>query len=397
MAAHNRKTGNRAKPIITQWSKSKKPKDRVICSVCDDPIIDSVGNKPGEDSIFCDGNCSAWLHRRCAGLSKSAFLELSESDRLFLCPHCRLNTQERELASLKDLVSNLSSHLTLVLDELKELKLRESLATPEGGAKSAKPLSYADAASAGQSIREPIASPNQNRHIRQALSGDRKFNLVIYGIHEQSKGTSKHVRSAEDLNHVTTIASALDMNVTSASIRDCVGLGKFKENHTHPVLVKFVRSSDVSSILNNRKNLSIMPDITIKPDLSPKERRVESLLLKERRILINSGVNRSKLRLRGNTLFVNNTKYGEVVDSTFQKAQSVPSSTIIVQATVGSLQTPAHPPVNTVNTSNHSTPTPALVMQEPSTDNSVSVSHPSGVSDTPHQSAPLSSDSHESI
>ena len=35
---------------------------------------------PGQDSIHCDGNCTKWLHRGCAGLTKEA---------LFVYPNLR--------------------------------------------------------------------------------------------------------------------------------------------------------------------------------------------------------------------------------------------------------------------------------------------------------------------
>lgn len=53
-------------------NKKKKTKD-CICPVCEDVIIEGNGKKCGDDAIYCDGHCDAWLHRRCAGLSTTAF------------------------------------------------------------------------------------------------------------------------------------------------------------------------------------------------------------------------------------------------------------------------------------------------------------------------------------
>ena len=44
--------------------------------VCIDPIVDSGKGKNGQDAVFCDGACKSWLHRQCAGLSKTAFATL---------------------------------------------------------------------------------------------------------------------------------------------------------------------------------------------------------------------------------------------------------------------------------------------------------------------------------
>ena len=38
-----------------------------------------MGRKAGHDAIECNGICSAWPHRGCAGLSKVAFVAVSKS------------------------------------------------------------------------------------------------------------------------------------------------------------------------------------------------------------------------------------------------------------------------------------------------------------------------------
>ena len=72
-----------------------------------------------------------------------------------------------------------------------------------------------------------------------------------------------------------------------------------------------------------RKKLSSRTGITIKPDMSLEDRKVESLLLKHRRFLINEGVERSAIKIRGNSIFVNRNKICMVVDPTFQECQPV--------------------------------------------------------------------------
>jgi len=55
-------------------------------------------------------------------------------------------------------------------------------------------------------------------------------------------------------------------------------------------VVKFLRYSDASNLLNSKSKLSNL--VYVKPDLSPEERAMESLLLKEWRSLIEMGVAR---------------------------------------------------------------------------------------------------------
>ena len=64
-----------------------------MCPICIDPIVDSSKGKKGQDAVFCDRTCNSWLHRQCAGLSRSsktAFASFPGPDVEFFCPHCRL-------------------------------------------------------------------------------------------------------------------------------------------------------------------------------------------------------------------------------------------------------------------------------------------------------------------
>jgi len=77
--------------------------------------------KPGQDVIFCEGSCDTWLHRKCAGLSKSVFSNLDKNVP-YICPHCRLQAQENEIKTLKTAVDM----LTKIVNELKA-KLRPAV------------------------------------------------------------------------------------------------------------------------------------------------------------------------------------------------------------------------------------------------------------------------------
>ena len=140
---------------------------------------------------------------------------------------------------------------------------------------------------------------------------DRKFNLLVFGLKESIKGTPKHTRDQKDHSDVCDILSLVEPSVTSNSIRDFFRLGKFNEDKVRPILVKFIRAHEVASVLANRKLLASMPGISIKPDLPPEERRVQSLLLKERRSLINSGVDRTVIKIIGNSLLAITCQQGQ--------------------------------------------------------------------------------------
>ena len=73
-----------------------------------------VGRRSGQDSVECSGSCASRLHRHCAGLSKAAFDKIQESGDPFFCAQCRLDKQELELNSLRELVGVLSRELDAV-------------------------------------------------------------------------------------------------------------------------------------------------------------------------------------------------------------------------------------------------------------------------------------------
>ena len=104
---------------MARRTKSQNAKaNTVMCSICEKAIVDS--GRKGQDSIFCEGSCQAWLHRCCAGLTRTRFDELSDDNASFHCPSCVAEKQTRELADLKSVVVALAQEVT---------QLKESLAS----------------------------------------------------------------------------------------------------------------------------------------------------------------------------------------------------------------------------------------------------------------------------
>ena len=57
------------------------------CPVCEEVIKEPTDKAPGDEAIFCVGQCEAWFHRKCAGISK-VYKSTSESDNPFYCILC---------------------------------------------------------------------------------------------------------------------------------------------------------------------------------------------------------------------------------------------------------------------------------------------------------------------
>ena len=51
-------------PQLIKQSKNKKTKTgECICTICQDPIVDPSETTKGQDLIFCEVQCLAWIHR----------------------------------------------------------------------------------------------------------------------------------------------------------------------------------------------------------------------------------------------------------------------------------------------------------------------------------------------
>ncbi len=114
-----------------------------------------------------------------------------------------------------------------------------------------------------------------------------EIDTIAWKIHlPDSKLDAVDVRLLSDLDEVTSIISKVNDYVKSNSVIDCVRLGQYSSvspsaNHrSRPLLVRMSTSRNVISILSKRGS-TIRPYV-IKPDMSPGERKIEAILLKER-------------------------------------------------------------------------------------------------------------------
>ena len=302
------------------------------CTICLDAIIDATADRDGHDAVFCDGVCNSWIHRRCAGLSSSAFKAISSplnSKQPFHCPTCRLNMHSKEINTLKATVQHLSHSVALLQ---KNASNQLPLASPPA------PTCLISQDSSKAIATKPFSLlPNPKPH----YSGDRKYNLVMYGITEHSKGSPRLIRFARDFDSVISILSSLHPSIRQHSVRDCTRLGRFSDSRCRPILCTMCSSFDVSTVLAKRYLLSQKhPNIFIKPYLTPEALKIESALLKQRRDLITSGTLFKNIKIRDNSLYnslyINGTKHGSVINSTYQTCPlvsttpfrtSVPAST----------------------------------------------------------------------
>ena len=101
----------------------KKPTKSCTCPICQEIIVDPFGKSAGQDSIYCKGNCDAWPHRKCTGLSQATFKLLVNSSKPFVCANCKIMEQSwnkiklaelrNEVALLKSMLSGATAQLTV--------------------------------------------------------------------------------------------------------------------------------------------------------------------------------------------------------------------------------------------------------------------------------------------
>ena len=130
----------------------------------------------------------------------------------------------------------------------------------------------------------------------------------MFGVEECPQNTPRSTHLVRDTNEVSKIFGSIDVSIERSLILDCFRLGKHKPQQTRPrpILVKLHYATDAATILANRSHLS--SPLLIKPDLSPVECAVESILLKVRWSLIKKGhqCKAIKINSQHSCIYVNN-------------------------------------------------------------------------------------------
>ena len=283
------------------------------CCIC----YQKIG--PKDDVLFCSGTCQKHLHRYCASVSEHSYKTLTSDDAPpFLCFCCYRTKKDEEIAKLQSIVELLQDEIS-TLKRSKQNDDQWPSLTSGAGQQNSRPSTES-----GEPISRSVSNTTQaSKPVPNAsYDHDSKYNVVLYGVEECRSGMYRSARLESDLTSVISVFSALESSIQSQSVKDCFRLGKFSPNASRPrpILVKFVRVADVSKIFSKRRNLST--PYFIRPDLSRSERFQQSLLMQERWNLIQSGVSRKSIRIKGNSLYVSNKLHGRVSNSKFEHASA---------------------------------------------------------------------------
>ena len=137
----------------------------------------------------------------------------------------------------------------------------------------------------------------------------------MYGIKESPPKISKPDCLKNYLQSINNEFTKIELPIQASSVEDCFRFGKYKPDapHPKPLLiqgVKYLHSTEASMALS--KIASLKAPVRITPDLTPEERQVEKLLLKERWTL---GFNKKRIKLRNKCIFIDNKLYSQYQNS----------------------------------------------------------------------------------
>ena len=197
-----------------------------------------------DEAIQCEWKCKKWLHRYCAGISKSLSDEFANCANPFSCFYC-VNTENKKI------IQGLRNEVALLRTEISELKTSLAAVISSGSVFPCKTASVSTTnipgnirgetmpnASVYSSVVKSSTFPSMPTSIplHPKPSPEKKLNIVLYGVDECAPGMSRSARQESDLSTVAAVFSSLDSSISSQSIRDCLRLGKFSsESRPRPI------------------------------------------------------------------------------------------------------------------------------------------------------------------
>lgn len=188
-------------------AQSSASSSKESCCVCCQPI--ATGK---DESLFCNGDCQQLLHRYCAGVSLSCYKEIKGKGDSFYCYGCSERRNKRDLTVLKHTVELLKQEIAELKKTLSQVQ-SESNVPPQDCGTHSQP-SYASITGSGESVTDTRPKP-QVVTTKERYHLDKKFNIIIYGIKECQKGTSKRERLESDLNSVVSVLTGVDNTIQS--------------------------------------------------------------------------------------------------------------------------------------------------------------------------------------
>ena len=260
---------------------------------------------------------------------KSDGLTMAQVQSFFDSVERKLESSMKQIIAeaLTPLRSLLQTQINSVSDRISSLELecRAEIARLNSVVTDIKAVvEHCRAPAADSPVDHACAGPSVVSPTSPVVFTARKNNLVVFGVPECPQGTLRHERMSHDSSQITDLFGSIDSSFSGQSIRDFRRLGKYSSESSkpRPLLVSFLRATDVQFLLSRCHNLS--QPLRVQPDRSPQERSDRALLLKERYQLIESGqVDRSSIKIKHLSMFINDSLYCEVVNSSLVRSHTL--------------------------------------------------------------------------
>ena len=283
------------------------------------------------DQLLPCESCNLWFCCACQSVPAGMMIALTS----YKCLHWFCKTCEPGVASklsnssaTSKITPDLSDHIDKKIDEsvtkaLQQLSKIVSQST-ETIKSTLDSLQRSPPTDPAAHLNETSANQSTSRNFTP-VNHSRQYNAVFYGLSECNMGTHHLERVKLDLDKVAEVCASIDCNIPKNAIRDCIRLGKYVPNSSRPkpILVKFNSTIHVASLFSRKG--SCPSGISIKHDLSPTERQIESTLLKERWQLLQSGVDRKSIKIKGPNIFVAGKLHARVTNGALLKENPSPT------------------------------------------------------------------------
>ena len=250
--------------------------------------------------------------------------------KLIFFTKTEVNRLSNESSELKSLVSSLSDKLSSITLAVQNISKNQKIPNTPNTSRTtpAQIDSFCDPQQGVSSESRIPDHPSmiQSPRFPSNRDADRNLNVVVFRITESKSGTPRQQRWKHDVTNVTDLFDRSPCSIPRSSIRDCRRLGKYSSTYTRPrpILVSFNSCNIVMDILKQKSTFS---PFVVKPDLPYEKRLTDQTLLKKRWQLINFGTNKAQIRIKRNSIFVDNMSIGYAKESLFIPTNNDNSST----------------------------------------------------------------------
>ena len=191
---------------------------REVCCICCQPV-----NVSKDEVLFCSGSFQKLIYWHCVSVSVASYESIKEHNCPFLCYGCLNLSNQDQVATLQEEVEELKQEIIQLKKSLfgTQMQIQQQ---PKAAKSVSVQQTYATVMHGGEPKVSDLGSHSpgkQNGSLASNKSPERKYSLVVYGIAECTKGTSRSVRLESDLNSVASVVAKVDSSIHPQSIRDC--------------------------------------------------------------------------------------------------------------------------------------------------------------------------------